>query len=50
MNEMASLAVFSALFGMATMLYWMWVAWRAMRAHERLADSAERAAAEMRRD
>jgi uncharacterized membrane protein len=23
-------------------LFWMWVAWRAMRAHERLADAVER--------
>ncbi len=29
-------------FGVATTLFWMYVAWRAMRAHECLADAAER--------
>ncbi|MEO7996124.1 MAG: hypothetical protein ABI852_01700 [Gemmatimonadaceae bacterium] len=30
-------------FGLITTVIWMFIGWRAMRAHERLADAAERA-------
>jgi|694.fasta_scaffold04210_19 hypothetical protein len=33
--------VLGAIFGFAATLFWMWVAWRAMRAHERIANSLE---------
>lgn len=31
-------AVLVSLFGLATTLVWLWIGWRAMRAHERIAD------------
>jgi uncharacterized membrane protein len=36
------------LIGYLVMVYWMYVGWRAMRAHERLAAAAETAAAQAR--
>ena len=27
--------------GLATSLFWMWIGWRAMRAHERIADTLQ---------
>jgi uncharacterized membrane protein len=36
-----ALVVLMALWGIAVTIYWMVVAWRAMRAHERLASAAE---------
>ena len=38
------LAVMAYLFGIITPIFWMVVGWRAMRAHERIADASERAA------
>jgi uncharacterized membrane protein len=38
------LAMLAVLFGIITTIFWMVVGWRAMRAHERLADAAESAA------
>lgn len=35
---------FAVILGLATTIFWMVVGWRAMRAHERLADAAEDAA------
>ena len=40
-------AVLVALFGIASAIFWMVVGWRAMRAHERIADAAEQAARKM---
>ena len=40
-GELAGLAVLVALI---SAIFWMVVGWRAMRAHERIADAAERAA------
>lgn len=37
-------ALLVALVGLASAVFWMVVGWRAMRAHERLADAAEQAA------
>ncbi len=37
----AELAVGAVLFGFVSAIFWMVVGWRAMRAHERLADAAE---------
>ncbi len=37
-------ALFAIVFGVGTALFWMFVAWRAMRAHERLAAALERIA------
>ncbi|MBK8180588.1 MAG: hypothetical protein IPK67_17165 [Planctomycetes bacterium] len=34
--------VLTALFTLATTIYWMVVGWRAMRAHERIAETLER--------
>ena len=39
-----ALALIPVLIGVATAVFWMVVGWRAMRAHERLADAAERRA------
>ena len=36
--------VITSVIAIATTIFWMYVAWRAMRAHERLADAAERQA------
>jgi hypothetical protein len=38
----AALAVMGWLLGIAIMLFWLLIAWRAMRAHERLADAVDR--------
>lgn len=38
----AFLALASAVLGALTMIFWMIVGWRAMRAHERIADSLKR--------
>jgi hypothetical protein len=35
-------ALFVVLCGLAVMVFWMICAWRAMRAHERLAEAVER--------
>ena len=40
----AVIAILAAIF---SAIFWMVVAWRAMRAHERIADAAERAARKM---
>lgn len=37
----AEFAIGAVLFGFVTAIFWMVVGWRAMRAHERLADAAE---------
>lgn len=37
-----ALVVVMAMWGIAVTIYWMVVAWRAMRAHERLASAVER--------
>jgi hypothetical protein len=37
----AVLAIAAAAFGIAVSLFWMWVGWRAMRAHERIADTLQ---------
>ena len=37
----SAFAFFAAVLGLLTTVFWMIVAWRAMRAHERLADAAE---------
>ena len=37
-----ALVVMMAAWGIAVTIYWMVVAWRAMRAHERLASAVER--------
>ena len=34
--------VITSVIAIATTFFWMYVAWRVMRAHERLADAAER--------
>jgi len=34
-------AIVSGVFTLAMSLFWMWVGWRAMRAHERIADSLQ---------
>ena len=38
----AGLGILSALVGIAVTLFWMFVAWRAMRAHERIAKALDR--------
>jgi len=43
------LAVVGALFGFFVSIYWMWIGYRAMRAHERLADAVEAPASGMGR-
>jgi hypothetical protein len=35
------LAVLSGAFTLGMSLFWMWVGWRAMRAHERIAESLQ---------
>jgi hypothetical protein len=37
----ALLAIVGGLFGIAVSIFWMWVGWRAMRAHERIADTLQ---------
>src|SRR5262249_17500670 len=36
-----ALAIATGLFGLAVSLFWMWVGWRARRAHERIADALQ---------
>jgi uncharacterized membrane protein len=43
-RQMEGLAVLVMLFGIFTGIFWMVVGWRAMRAHEKLADSVEQVA------
>lgn len=45
MNNLAQLAVFVAI---GSAIYWMVVGWRAMRAHEKIADALDRAADKFR--
>lgn len=33
------LSVVTGLFGLAIAVLWLWIGWRAMRAHERIADA-----------
>ena len=47
-NPPGLLLVVTTLVGILVSMYWMYVAWRAMRAHERIADAAERATAPAR--
>ncbi|TAJ15987.1 MAG: hypothetical protein EPO68_11865 [Planctomycetota bacterium] len=35
------LGVVGVMFGFFVSIFWMWVGWRAMRAHERVADALE---------
>jgi hypothetical protein len=35
------LAIIGVLFGFFVSIYWMWIGYRAMRAHERIAESLE---------
>lgn len=35
----ALLSIATGLFGLAVVLTWLWIGWRAMRAHERIADA-----------
>ena len=43
-----ALAGFAILAAILSAIFWMVVGWRAMRAHERLADAAEQAARKLR--
>ena len=43
-NAIQSLTVITLLLGLFSAIFWMVVGWRAMRAHEKLADSMERLA------
>ncbi len=47
-GHVQGLAVLAALFGIASAIFWMVVGWRAMRAHERIADVSEEAARRLR--
>jgi uncharacterized membrane protein len=47
-GSIQGLAVLVALFGIASAIFWMVVGWRAMRAHERIADASEQAVRKMR--
>jgi hypothetical protein len=40
-GAMGALAMLAVLWGLAVTVFWMVCAWRAMRAHERLAESLE---------
>ena len=40
-NGIQSLTVITLLFGLFSAIFWLVVGWRAMRAHEKLADSME---------
>ena len=42
MGELQGLAVLVMLLGIFSTIFWMVVSWRAMKAHEKLADSVER--------
>ena len=44
LNNVNSFAALAALFAIASTIFWMVVGWRAMRAHERIADASEQAA------
>ena len=44
----SGLAAGIALAGVVTAIFWMYVGWRAMQAHERLAEAAEDIARKMR--
>jgi len=45
---MSGWAFLVGLFGIASAILWIIIGWRAMRAHERIADAAEQAARKMR--
>ena len=47
-GEIGGLAVGIALAGVVATIFWMYVGWRAMQAHERLAEAAEEMARKMR--
>ena len=47
-TNIGGLAALITLFGIATTIFWMYVGWRAMGAHERLAKAAEDMARKMR--
>ena len=47
-NNIGGLAVLITFFGFATTIFWMFVGWRAMQAHERLAKATEDMARKMR--
>jgi hypothetical protein len=40
-NAGAFVGIVIGLFGVFVSIYWMWIGYRAMRAHERLADAVE---------
>lgn len=42
MGDLQGLAVFAMLLGLFSTVFWMVVSWRAMKAHEKLADAVER--------
>ncbi len=42
MENLQGLAVLAMLLGIFSTIFWMVVSWRAMKAHEKLADSVER--------
>jgi uncharacterized membrane protein len=45
---MQGMAILLAWFGIASTIFWMVVGWRAMRAHERIAEASEQAARKLR--
>ena len=47
-GDLGGLAVGIALAGVVATIFWMYVGWRAMVAHERLAEAAEEMARKMR--
>ena len=47
-NNVEGLATLLAFFGLATTIFWMYVGWRAMVAHERLAKATEDMSRKMR--
>ncbi|MDE0401061.1 MAG: hypothetical protein OXL96_24975 [Candidatus Poribacteria bacterium] len=42
MGDLQGLAVLAMLLGLFSTVFWMVVSWRAMKAHEKLADAVER--------
>jgi uncharacterized membrane protein len=44
----SDIATLALLFAIITGIFWMVVGWRAMRAHERIADASEQAARKLR--
>ncbi|MCY3001339.1 MAG: hypothetical protein NTV21_06005 [Planctomycetota bacterium] len=38
---LTALELISGVFTLAMLTFWMWIGWRAMRAHERIADSLQ---------